>query len=109
MKEITFVVTLLVKPGMEEAFLRLLTPLLDAMRHEGTFVNTVLHRDPEDPSRFMLYETWADREEFIAVQMNRDYRKAYEDRLPEFLREPRQAQIWQPMRGDFKFLHLSSG
>lgn len=103
MKELVFVVTLRVKPGLEEEFLRLLTPLLDAMRQEETFVNTALHQDPDDPSRYMLYETWADREEFFEVQVKREYRIAYEDRLPELLQEPRQAQMWQPLRGDFKF------
>src|SRR5688572_16743901 len=54
------VVSLHVKAGHEDEFLRLLAPVLDAMRHEATFVNAALHQDPEDPTRFMLYETWAD-------------------------------------------------
>ena len=33
------VVTLWVKPGYEAEFLRLLQPVLDAMRHEPTFIN----------------------------------------------------------------------
>ncbi|MFL5335843.1 MAG: putative quinol monooxygenase [Geminicoccaceae bacterium] len=70
------VVTLLLKPGHEEEFLRLLGPVLDAMRHEPTFVNAALHQDPEDPTRFMLYETWADRADLVEVQMKRPYRGA---------------------------------
>jgi quinol monooxygenase YgiN len=97
------IVPLHVKPGCEEEFLDLLTPVLDAMRHETTFINAVLHRDPDDPTRFMLYETWADRDDLVEVQMKRDYRRAYEARLPELLRAPRQAQIWQPLRADFAF------
>jgi len=42
------VVTLWVKPGHEEEFLRLLAPVLDAMRHEPTFINAALHQDPAD-------------------------------------------------------------
>jgi quinol monooxygenase YgiN len=98
------VVSLRVKVGREEEFLGLLAPVLDAMRHEPSFINAVLHRDPEDPTRFMLYETWADREDLIAVQMKRDYRREYEARLADLLEEPRRAEIWHPLRADFTFL-----
>ena len=103
-KPFVVIVSLHVKPGHEEEFLHLLMPVLDAMRHEATFINAALHRDPEDPTRFMLYETWADRDDLINVQMKRPYRSAYEARLPEILREPRQVQLWQPLRADFTFV-----
>lgn len=45
---IAFVVTLHVRPAFEEEFLGLLGPVLDAMQHEATFINAVLHRDPAD-------------------------------------------------------------
>ncbi|GIL02675.1 MAG: hypothetical protein BroJett030_25740 [Alphaproteobacteria bacterium] len=98
---ISFIVTLHVKPGREQEFLRLLAPVLDAMRHEKTFINAVLHRDPEDPTRFMLYETWADLDDVVEVQLKRDYRSAYHAALPELLREERGIAVWQPMRADF--------
>lgn len=53
----------------------LVASVLDAMRHEPTFINTVLHRDPADPTRLMLYETWLDRDDFFQVQLKRDYRR----------------------------------
>jgi quinol monooxygenase YgiN len=49
----------------------------------------------------MIYETWADLEDVVQVQMHRDYRKAYWERLPGLLREPRQIQTWTPLRRDF--------
>jgi quinol monooxygenase YgiN len=100
---VAFTVVLHVKPGHEDEFLRLLTPVLDAMRREATFINAVLHRDPEHPARFMIYETWADLDDVVQVQIRRDYRKAYLDRLPAILREDRQIATWQPMRSDFAF------
>lgn len=98
---IAFTVTLHVKPGCEDAFLNLLTPVLDAMRHESSFINAVLHRDPEDPTRFMLYETWADLDDVVEVQLKRDYRRAYHEALPGLLRTERAIGVWQPMRADF--------
>ena len=106
---VVVVVSLHVKPGHEEEFLRLVAPVLDAMRHEATFVNAALHQDPDDPTRFMLYETWADRDDLVGVQMKRDYRAAYEARLPALLREPRRAEVWRPLRGDFTFFAPARG
>ncbi|WP_439577763.1 putative quinol monooxygenase [Elioraea sp.] len=97
---VAFIVTLHVKPGQEDTFLRLLTPVLDAMRHEATFVNAVLHRDPEDPTRFMLYETWADLDDVVEVQLKRAYRRAYHEALPALLRVERGIGVWQPVRAD---------
>lgn len=98
---VTFVITLILRPGCEQAFLELLQPVLDAMRHETTFINAVLHRDPKDPVRFMLYETWADLEDVTQVQMQRSYRQDYWAKLPALLAEDRHIQVWKPMRGDF--------
>ncbi len=100
---VVFIVTLALKPGCEEEFLDLLMPVLDAMRHEATFINAALHQDPEDPARFMLYETWADYDDVAEVQIHREYRQAYWARLPELLREPRTVQTWRPLRRDFTF------
>jgi quinol monooxygenase YgiN len=99
--DVTFVVTLRVKPGRAEEFLELLTPVLDAMRHEASFVNAVLHRDAENPSLFMIYETWTSLEDVTAVQIHRDYRQDYWQRLPAQLAEPREIRVWKPLRGDF--------
>jgi quinol monooxygenase YgiN len=98
---ISAVLVLRVKPGREAEFLDLLTPVLDAMRREATFVNAMLHRDPEDPTRFLLYETWADRQDLVEVQMRRPYRDAYWARLPELLAAPREVGVWTPVRADF--------
>jgi quinol monooxygenase YgiN len=98
---VAFTVTLHVKPGREAEFLDLLTPVLDAMRHEPGFINAVLHRSPDDPTLFMIYETWADLDELVQVQIPRAYRQAYIAALPDLLRQERGVTIWQPMRGDF--------
>ena len=103
MKEFAVVISIHLKPGYEEEFLRLVTPIIFAMRHEPTFINNVVHQDPEDSTHFMIYETWADQEEFFTVQFKREYCKAYEARLLEIIREPRQIKMWQPLRRDFTF------
>jgi quinol monooxygenase YgiN len=101
--EVTVIVHLHVKAGMQDEFLQLLTPVLDCMRHENTFISAVLHRSPDDATIFMLYEVWADRDDLINVQMKREYRSAYEARLADLLREPRRAEVWQRLRADATF------
>jgi quinol monooxygenase YgiN len=76
-------------------------PVIDGVRTEKTFINNFLHQNPDDPTRFMVYENWVDKDEFLAVQMKRDYRSAYEARLPDLLAEPRRVEVWQPLRTDF--------
>ena len=70
------------------------------MRCEDNFRQAILHRDPEIPGRFMLYEAWADHEDVVNVQMNRPYRQAYHDALPSLLASPRIVSTWSPMRAD---------
>ena len=98
---VAFTIECRVKPGFEAEFLELLTPVLDAMRDEATFINSVLHRDPDDPTRFLIYETWADLDDVVGVQIQRPYRTAYTQRLPEILSAERVIGIWRPLRADF--------
>jgi quinol monooxygenase YgiN len=101
--EVAFAVHLDVAPDRVDEFVGLLEPLLDTMRHEPTFINAVVHCDPADPARFMIYETWADLDDVVEVQLRRPYRQAYEARLPALLRAPRRVETWRPVRGDFAF------
>jgi quinol monooxygenase YgiN len=98
---VTFVITFLVKPECRDEFDALLGGVLDAMRHESTFINAILHCDAQNAARVMLYETWADFDDVVNEQIRRDYRQTYWDRLPELLVETQQIQTWYPTRGDF--------
>jgi quinol monooxygenase YgiN len=106
---VAYVITFALKPGRAADFLALLAPVLDAMRHEAGFISAVLHRDPENADRFMLYETWADHDDVMNVQVHRDYRQAYWAALPGLLARPREAQIWRPLRGDTRALSVGGG
>lgn len=106
MQALTIIVINWVKPGCEEEYQRLLDPVLDAMRYEPTFINTILHQDAEDTARFMLYETWSDRDDFFEVQRYKSYRSEYEDKLPALLRSPREILSYTPLRSDYAFMHI---
>jgi quinol monooxygenase YgiN len=100
-RPVTFVITFNIKPDHQDEFHTLLGEVLDAMRNEPTFINAVLHRDAQDPQKVMLYETWADYDDVVNTQIQREYRKPYWDRLPELLVETQRIETWYPMRGDF--------
>jgi len=97
---VTYVIRFEVVPEKIELFLTLLNGVLDAMRAEPTFHRAILHRDPDDAHRFMLYETWESHDDVLAVQLHRPYRQAWHDALPTLLSRPRDISIWQPLRGD---------
>lgn len=99
-EEFTLVVTVPIQPGKEDEYLAILYPVLDAMRHEATFLHTAVHRGVDDPALFQLYETWRDRENFFAVQRHRPYRAEHEARLPSLLRAPRTIAVFQTLRSD---------
>ena len=96
----TLLVTVQIKPGLEDEYLRIVHPVLDAMRRESTFVHTTLLRAADDPGLFMLYETWLGREQFFTVQRHRPYRAEHEARLPALLRAPRTMTVLQMLRSD---------
>lgn len=99
---VTYLITFHVVPEQSDRFLALLTGVLDAMRHEPTFHEAVLHCDPHSAHRFMLYETWESHEDVVTVQLHRAYRRAWHDALPALLQRDRDVTIWEPMRADRK-------
>jgi len=97
---VTYLIELDVKPEERERFLALLNGVLDAMRHEATFVDATLHADPENKNRFLLHETWQSHEDVLAVQLARPYREEWHAALPDLLDGERRISIWQPLRSD---------
>ncbi|WP_433996405.1 putative quinol monooxygenase [Bradyrhizobium iriomotense] len=94
---VTYVIKFDVVPEQRANFLRLLGAVLDAMRHEPTFHQAVLHRDPVSENRFMLYETWESHDEVVNVQIKRSYRDAWHEALPVLLALDRDIEMWEPL------------
>jgi quinol monooxygenase YgiN len=97
-------VTCLIKfelvPEKRQIFLDLLTGVLDAMRSEPMFHEAILHVDPENEDRMLLYETWESHADVMTVQLQRSYREKWHGALPELLRAPRDISVWLPLRAD---------
>ena len=100
---VTYVIDFNVRPGCTERFRTLIDKVLDSMRHEANFRNAALHQDPDDPHHFLLYESWADHQDVLEVQLERPYRAEWHAALPEILSKPRGISIWKPLRADGAF------
>lgn len=96
----TYVITFHVKPDRRDRFRSLLDGVLDSMRHEATFVRAALHVDPDRMNVFQLHETWTDRDDVMNVQLHRPYRAEWHAALDDLLTEPRDIQVWRPLRAD---------
>jgi quinol monooxygenase YgiN len=84
----------------ERRFRATLDALLDPMSQEESFINYFLLQDETDSTKFAIYETWwGTEEEFRTVQMNRPYRRRYEESVPKLLARPRDIQTnWKLVR-----------
>lgn len=97
---VTYVIKFQIVPGKRDDFVALLAGVLDAMRQESTFVEAMLHADPDDANRLMLYETWQDHDDVVNVQVHRPYRQAFHEALATMLAAPRDISIWRCLRAD---------
>ena len=97
---VTYLIKFDIIPEKRATFLVLLNGVLDAMRSESAFVEAILHVDPADENRLMLYETWRDHENVINVLLHRPYRHAFHQALPDMLTGQRDISIWRAMRAD---------
>ena len=62
---VAFTVTLHVKPGREAEFLDLLTPVLDAMRHEPGFINGKPVDEAQHQTCFACHEARVKGHDFV--------------------------------------------
>lgn len=91
---LTVLVTFRIKAGRDDHFLAILLPHLRRVADEANCMSMFVHRDVDDPTRFMLFEQWRDRDEFLDVQMHRAYRVPYNEALTDLEAEPRKVTLW---------------
>jgi quinol monooxygenase YgiN len=94
--EFALVVDVKTKPGLEREYERLMLEVVERQTAERTFIGTTVHRDPEDPTHFVIYEVWRDRENFESVEKKRSYRNRYEASLARLLERPRTMTFLTP-------------
>ena len=99
--DLVFYVKLDLKPECVAEWKAAVTAVIDRMSREAAFVSCSLQQDPGNPTVFTLYERWREPSvaAFIAHQFEgKQYRQAYEARLPGMLRAPRDTSVLRHMR-----------
>ena len=61
MKNLTVVANFQAKPGKEVELKQILLNLVAPTRKESGCISYDLHQSPEDPAKFLFYETWASK------------------------------------------------
>lgn len=84
-----------IKPGKEEEFKRHLVDMTtDFVRKEPNCLQLYMHQDPHDPTRFMLYENWVDKGQFLSEQLQQPYFTPYVEATEPLWAEPRRLTLW---------------
>lgn len=82
-------------PGREEEAAALITGQLARIREqEPACLSIAVHRQAEDPARFMLHETWSDAASFDEFVTTRPYMLDYLERLGALLSD-REMTRWE--------------
>jgi len=83
--QIVLLVRFRAKAGKKEEFRKHLYGLVERMRTEKAWINTIVHEDHESED-IVLYETWrGTKESWLAEEYPRPYRAPYEDLVKELL------------------------
>jgi autoinducer 2-degrading protein len=82
-------VTVMVKPGHEEEFIRATDANHRGTRREPGNVRFDVLRCEDDPTRFFLYEVYRGKEAFAAHQRT-DHYLAWKQAVAEWMAQPRQ-------------------
>lgn len=90
-----------VKEECEAEWLQGVQEVIDAMRHEASFISTSICAHPSEPGKFMLFEVWKSREQFFETELNREYRRSLTERMSTLLRSPAVLDEWHEIRADY--------
>lgn len=94
-KPVVVFVSFQIKPGMEEAFKKEVTAMTEQVIHEPECLNINLYQAMDDLTKFMLYETWLDRDYFVNVQLQKPYYEPYLEKTMPMWLEPRGFAYWE--------------
>jgi len=93
-KQVTVVVRLKAKPGMETRVRQELHNLLKPTRAERGCINFDMHQDPNDPSVFLFHENWVSEED-LKRHFQTPHIKRWIEEAKALLAEPMELTRWR--------------
>lgn len=94
-KQVSVLILFQAKPGLEETVKKEMMQLIPPVIAEPQCINVNLHQDPDDRTRFMLYENWADKDYYTGKHMQTSHLQAYLKKSEEILTEPPRIIFWE--------------
>ena len=91
MEQLTLAIKFTTTAENRDNFKTTLTDLFETISNEKNFVNATINQGIQNPDEFFVYETWNDNiQDFLTVQMKKDYVVQFEDLLEKLdvKREP---------------------
>ncbi len=84
MSEVAVVATIVARPGMEEKLMEQLGLIVGPSRVEAGALQYDLHRDREDPCRFVCIERWAS-DAALAAHASSAHLRAFQETAAEWI------------------------
>ena len=93
-RQLTVVVRLKAKPGMEARVREELASLLAPTRREQGCLNYDMHESPDDPSLFLFHENWTSRAD-LDRHLGTPHLRRWLGIADSLLAEPMQLGLWR--------------
>ena len=92
--KVTVIARFVAKPETATELRKELLGVISPTRAEEGCINYDLHRDPNDPTRFMFHETWISKKA-LDQHLNTPHLQALQEKTEKLLAEPLDMTLWQ--------------
>ena len=94
-RPIIVVMKMWAKEGLDSEVAETFKYMMDIVIKESTCRLLKAERSVEDRSHYILYEEWDDYDEFQNVQLKREYRSDFAERMRKLTAKPSQMEIFE--------------
>ena len=93
-KKVTVLARVKAKRGMEERVKEACQALVAPSRKEQGCINYDLHQSADDPTLFIFYENWANKED-LEEHLEKPHSLAFDEKTEGMLAEPEEITLWE--------------
>lgn len=93
-KKVTVLARVKAKRGMEESVKEACLALVAPSRKDQGCINYDLHRSADDPTLFIFYENWANKED-LEEHLEKPHSLAFDEKTEGMLAEPEEITLWE--------------
>ncbi|KAB1438963.1 putative quinol monooxygenase [Pseudodesulfovibrio senegalensis] len=87
------------RPGFGDRLAKVLLRLQDNSRKDSGCLQYDMHRLPDDPDQFMLYERW-ESQELLDAHLGAEHLAGVQKEMADVLVDKPLITIWNPLKGE---------